>query len=56
MASVDTAIAPMINRVKSWTSVGSAAGIQAAGSSPQAITSANGIQFLLLLLRLHLVV
>ena len=44
MASVDTAIAPMINRASnSLASVGSAAGIQAAGSSPQAITSANSI-------------
>jgi len=39
MASVDTAIAPMINRV----SATSFAGAQAAGSSPQAITSANSI-------------
>ena len=44
MASVDTAIAPMINRVStSLAGAGSAAGTQAAGSSPQATTSANGI-------------
>ena len=44
MASVDTAIAPMINRVStSLAGAGSAAGTQAAGSPPQATTSANGI-------------
>ena len=44
MASVDTAIAPMINRVStSLAGAGSAAGTQAAGSSRQATTSANGI-------------